>query len=454
MASLTYASMPQFYGDDDDHETAMDEPDCPKPSAAYMAQLQAANAEIQEAAAYADRVAAGAALDNDTYGDVDKLPSLKAELEMADLAEFRDKPSSDAPEVPSSNRMASAVPGMLWAEDYCCYGRVTKICIGAWFVFVAVPLLFFAYVRGHPLPPTGPSHTCCGSLRAQPLNVASERGSPPPQVEPQFQAQLGLGDDLLGPLMRFGLILWLLCALCFVATGMVNPGVPPAPATKASGMIAHPGTEYTISRDTNRYVKGFDHFCEFVGNDIGRGNLGCFVTFLVLLTTLATYVAISSGWDTVLLWLPPSPQYHLLTAVWRWVLAAVLVLLLAHLVFKCWKSDACAGIGPLIMLMPGAHVGAVLIVLVFIMTIFMPFLSDMLAGVSPAANPIAFFLVLPCLCFAVLFWGMSIHWVWLLAEGTRPRGHVPSARLATPSHAATALLAARDMYPPSPPEQA
>ena len=40
------------------------------------------------------------------------------------------------------------------------------------------------------------------------------------------------------------------------------------------------------------YVRGFDHFCEFVGNDIGRGNLGCFVAFLVLLSTLATYVVL------------------------------------------------------------------------------------------------------------------------------------------------------------------
>jgi hypothetical protein len=29
-----------------------------------------------------------------------------------------------------------------------------------------------------------------------------------------------------------------------------------------------------------------------VGNDIGRGNLGCFVAFLVLLSTLATYVVL------------------------------------------------------------------------------------------------------------------------------------------------------------------
>ena len=39
-------------------------------------------------------------------------------------------------------------------------------------------------------------------------------------------------------------------------------------------------------------LRGFDHFCEFVGNDIGRGNLGCFVAFLVLLSTLATYVVL------------------------------------------------------------------------------------------------------------------------------------------------------------------
>ena len=53
---------------------------------------------------------------------------------------------------------------------------------------------------------------------------------------------------------------------------------PPRPAASEASASAqyelpHPGTEYTVSRDTNRYVRGFDHFCEFVGNDIGRGNL-------------------------------------------------------------------------------------------------------------------------------------------------------------------------------------
>ena len=32
-------------------------------------------------------------------------------------------------------------------------------------------------------------------------------------------------------------------------------------------------------------------------------------------------------------------------------------------------------------------------------------------------NPVGFFLILPCLCFAVLFWGMSMHWVKLLWDG-------------------------------------
>ena len=41
----------------------------------------------------------------------------------------------------------------------------------------------------------------------------------------------------------------------------------------------------------------------------------------------------------------------------------------------------------------------------------------MFADVSPETNPVAFFLVLPCLCCAVLFWGMSAHWVALLCDG-------------------------------------
>ena len=77
----------------------------------------------------------------------------------------------------------------------------------------------------------------------------------------------------------------------------------------------------------------------------------------------------------------------------------------------------CSGVLPLIMMMPGATIGAALITLVFFATVVLPLSTDMLSSVSPEHNPVAFFLILPCLCFAVLFWGMSAHWVKLLCEG-------------------------------------
>jgi len=216
------------------------------------------------------------------------------------------------------------------------------------------------------------------------------------------------------------LVLFVLTAVCFIATGRVNPGVPdkPNPAQSSGTMsLAHPGDEYQMSRDTNRYVLGFDHFCEFVGNDIGRGNLPCFVTFLVLLSLLSTYVVICSGWITVLYWLPPLPEYHLLADPWRLGIAAVIVLLVAWGLKSCLGSESCQGVIPLVMMLPGAWVGAVLVVLVLGATLLLPLTTDMLSNVTPLRNPTAFFLILPCLIFATLFWSMSAHWVHLLWDG-------------------------------------
>ena len=121
-----------------------------------------------------------------------------------------------------------------------------------------------------------------------------------------------------------------------------------------------------------------------------------------------------------MLWLPPVKAYHLLPDPWRIVLAITIIILVLWGLIKCWKSDACAGVGPLIMLMPGAHAGAVLILVVVLATVLLPFTSNMFETVTAATNPTGFFLLLPSLCFAVLFCGMSIHWVWLLAEGELP----------------------------------
>ena len=68
----------------------------------------------------------------------------------------------------------------------------------------------------------------------------------------------------------FGVVLFILCGICFFLTGCVNPGVPPMPkvpldagrsaAAEKAGSAAwligaqlpHPGEQYSLSRDTNR----------------------------------------------------------------------------------------------------------------------------------------------------------------------------------------------------------
>ena len=203
----------------------------------------------------------------------------------------------------------------------------------------------------------------------------------------------------------------------FVFTGCANPGVPAEPERTVDGFHVHPGPDtHTLSRDTNRYVRGFDHFCEFVGNDIGKGNLGYFVGFLVLLSLFCSCIVIASGAYVVLMWQPP-PTWHLQLELWRVVLSATLAALLVWSLVKCWHSDLCAGVGPLIMMMPGMTLGVGLILGIVVLTVTLPLLSDMWDHPTATANPTAFFLILPVLCFAVLFWGMSIHWVWLLAKG-------------------------------------
>ena len=296
-----------------------------------------------------------------------------------------------------------------------------------------MPTLFFTLVRGPPPPPQ--------SVRQLFSRLILGR----PQVLPELQ------PDLRGAIGRYGLLLFGLTALCFFATGCVNPGVPRQPEQRSSrdlapGQLPHPGEGYSLSRDTNRYVEGFDHFCEFVGNDIGRGNLGCFVSFLVLLSLLSTMVAVLSGWQVVAFF--ADGVWHVLAEPWcalffgvsffrrrcrfhvrrseplllrplrrRLIVAAVLVGSLVYGLVSCANSAVCSGVLPLIMMMPGATTGAILIIVVLAATVLLPLTTDMLADVSAERNPTGFFLILPALCFAVLFWGMSIHWVFLLADG-------------------------------------
>ena len=119
------------------------------------------------------------------------------------------------------------------------------------------------------------------------------------------------------------------------------------------------------------------------------------------------------------MWLPPAPVYHFYTEVWRLMLASCMATLVLVGVINCWRSEVCSSVAPLIMLMPGATVGAGAVLLVVMLTVLLPFTSNMTEDVTRLHNPSGFFLVLPCLALAVLFWGMSAHWVRLLWAGVR-----------------------------------
>ena len=261
-----------------------------------------------------------------------------------------------------------------------------------------------------------------------------------PQGLPPLQSRVDFD------LTTVGLALFAMTGVCFAATGVWNPGVPsepkPPPDAPPDALLPHPGNKYSLSRDTNRYVHGFDHFCEFVGNDIGKGNLGCFVAFLVLLSLLSTYVVVLSSWQVVAFLSPPDAEWHVLPDVWRIALAVTVVATLAFCLSRCLASQLCSSVLPLIMMMPGATCGAALIVLVLAATVLLPLTSDMMSDVTRSRNPTSFFLILPCLCFAVLFWGMSIHWVvlisqkltqklWLRSQGYKRPARKPDASDAT-----------------------
>ena len=231
-----------------------------------------------------------------------------------------------------------AFPGVLWAEDWrISFGSVRSICVSAWLIFLLMPILFFTLVR---------------TATRLPLRLSSQlshvTGAPrlrATQAMPTLQPQLPYD------LTTFGLVLFVLTALFFLLTGCVNPGVPAMPhvTTEGSGgggeggaqagQVPHPGEQYSLSRDTNRYVRGFDHFCEFVGNDIGKGNLPCFVTFLVLLSALSTYVVVLSAWLVADHLMPPLVEWHWLTDVWRIGLASAIVAILGWALYKCGASE-------------------------------------------------------------------------------------------------------------------
>ena len=81
------------------------------------------------------------------------------------------------------------------------------------------------------------------------------------------------------------------------------------------------------------------------------------------------------------------------------------------------SSDLCAGTLPLVMMMPGAGVGVGLLGLLLVVVAVLPFVTDMWSSASWSRNPAPLYLMLPILAFAVLFCGMSAHWLFLLGSG-------------------------------------
>jgi len=309
---------------------------------------------------------------------------------------------------PTPPQRLFAAPGVLWHEDYCCFGfgAVKHVCVGAWIFFLVIPGLFFWLVA------------------------------------PGMQARLGL-HITLAALGMYGI-----ATLFFLFTMCLDPGVPkrPPPALlgKASAgdipkknnagkpseelsELDHPGEGYMLSRDSNRYVRSFDHFCEFVGNDIGSRNMGCFVGFLVSLALLASLLLLACVAATAVMWLgwtpPGMPPHepatlHFATAPLPYAIGGGVLLVLVLLVRTCHSSsDLCSGTLPLVMMMPGAGVGVGLLGLLLVVVAVLPLVTDMWSSASWSRNPAPLYLMLPILAFAVLFCGMSAHWLFLLGSG-------------------------------------
>ena len=68
------------------------------------------------------------------------------------------------------------------------------------------------------------------------------------------------------------------------------------------------------------------------------------------------------------------------------------------------------------MSMPGARCGFATVGLAFLATLILPIVSTLGDTATMDANPVAFFLILPVMTFAVLFWVMTVHWLGLLAK--------------------------------------
>jgi acyl-CoA synthetase (AMP-forming)/AMP-acid ligase II len=133
----------------------------------------------------------------------------------------------------------SAKPTQSWVQDRvaCCYCLCgAPKCVGGWAAITIPWALFFLFVL--------------------------------PQV--QHHASVDV--------TTFAYVAYALALIFYVYTQSTDPGIvgrPESAATRGS-------TE--LSRATGRYVDGFDHYCEFLGADVGKRNLWSFKVLLVLLS--------------------------------------------------------------------------------------------------------------------------------------------------------------------------
>ena len=219
------------------------------------------------------------------------------------------------------------------------------------------------------------------------------------------------GSEIL--LLPFALFALVLVAFCLVSCH--DPGIAQRPPSGPDGP-RHPGEEYTFSKDSKRYVRGFDHFCELVGNDIGAGNMPYFILLLLSLTALASTLFLLCTRYTYEITFPPGEELH-----WRVRENLLPLLLIFSIIGSCLssysRSAVCAELVPLILMMPGARIGFTCLALCAMVATLLLVCTDIWEDVSLEHNPVAIFLLVPYLAFAILFFGMSAHWSWLICEG-------------------------------------
>lgn len=271
----------------------------------------------------------------------------------------------------------------------CCYCKVESMCFGGWFAFTVPWFLFFILVL--------------------------------PEVQ----------RHALVDVTTFAYIMYAISFVFYINTQCANPGVVSEAESVAAG-----GKRATLSRSTSRHIEGFDHYCQFLGADIGGGNLWSFKLLLVLLAVLSTYGVILMAWELVTNFTMRG-VWHTRADQWRLSLMAAVLALFVYAVDVCRSSFGFRG-----TLLRAA--AAFVIFIVPATMVLLPVASDILEVSTRDANPACYFLILPAFAFAVVFWAMARQWFcvlggvggltqkeWLRKEGFLKHRHQqpPSAEL-------------------------